>query len=72
MPALFPERIISPEIVRGLREGLGMTQAELAAEAKVSEAEVRAYEAREPTKFQVVEAIGSALQRRGAVFPRPH
>jgi transcriptional regulator with XRE-family HTH domain len=48
-----------------------MTQAELADEAKVSEAEVNAYEAGGPPKFVVVHQIGSALARRGAEFRKP-
>lgn len=35
--ASFSQQIISPDIIRDLREKLGMTQAELADEAKVSE-----------------------------------
>jgi DNA-binding transcriptional regulator YiaG len=69
--ASFSTQIISPDIVRGLREKLGMAQAELAYEAKVSPAEVKAYEDGEATTFQLVDAIGSALQRHGAVFPKP-
>ena len=67
----FTNEIISPDIVRDLRQKLGMTQAELADEAKVSEAEVKAYEEGEPTKFIVIHEIGSALLRRGGVFPKP-
>jgi ribosome-binding protein aMBF1 (putative translation factor) len=67
----FTDKIISPDIVRSLRETLGMTQAELADEAKISEDKVKAYEASAPTKFVVVHEIGSALERRGAEFPKP-
>lgn len=67
----FTNEMISPDIVRDLREKLGMTPAELADEAKVSEAEVHAYEAGEPSKFAVIHEIGSALKRRGAIFPKP-
>jgi ribosome-binding protein aMBF1 (putative translation factor) len=67
----FTNEIISPDIVRDLREKLGMTQAELADEAKVSEVEVKAYEDCAPTKFGVIHEIGSALKRRGAEFPSP-
>lgn len=45
----FTNEIISPDIVRDLREKLGMTQAQLADEAKVSEAEVKNYEDCAPT-----------------------
>ncbi len=69
--ASFSQQIISPDIIRDLREKLGMTQAELADEAKVSEIQVKAYEDGEAATFQLVDAIGSALQRRGAVFPKP-
>ncbi|HUN96739.1 MAG TPA: helix-turn-helix transcriptional regulator [Bradyrhizobium sp.] len=48
----FTDKIISPDIVRSLRETLGMTQAELANEAKVSEDKVKAYEAGAPTKIR--------------------
>jgi transcriptional regulator with XRE-family HTH domain len=47
----FSNQMISPDIVRNLREKLGMTQAELADDAKVSEAEVKAYEEDEPTNL---------------------
>jgi len=67
----FTNKIISPDIVRDLREKLGMTQTQLAAEAKVSEAEVNAYEEGASTKFAVLHEIGSALVRCGAVFPKP-
>jgi DNA-binding XRE family transcriptional regulator len=67
----FTDKIISPDVVRDLREKLGMTQAQLADEAKVSEAEVIAYEAGAPSRFSVVHEIGLALLRRGAVFPKP-
>jgi transcriptional regulator with XRE-family HTH domain len=69
---IFTNQSISPNIVRDLREKLGMTQAQLAGEAKVSEVEVNAYEAGATTKFVVVHKIGSALKRRGAEFPKPH
>jgi predicted transcriptional regulator len=69
--ATFTSEIISPDIVRDLREKLGMTQAELADEAKVSEADVKVYESGAPTTFVVVHQIGSALKRRGADFPKP-
>lgn len=70
--ATFTKKIISPDIVRDLRENLGMTQAQLADEAKVSEAEVNAYEAGEPpTSVIIVDKIGRALERRGAEFPKP-
>ena len=68
----FSERIIGPDIVRDLREKLGMTQAELAEEAKLSEADIKAYEAGRGANILIADAIGSALLRRGAVFPRPH
>jgi ribosome-binding protein aMBF1 (putative translation factor) len=64
------ENMISPDIVRELREKLGMTQAELADEAKVSEADVKAYESGRTYDIVVVHQIGSALQRRGADFPK--
>jgi ribosome-binding protein aMBF1 (putative translation factor) len=70
-PNTFTNKIISPDIVRDLREKLGMTRAQLADEAKVTEDEVKAYEAGAPTKFVVVHEIGSALERRGAEFPKP-
>ena len=66
----FTNEMISPDIVRDLRKKLGMTLAELADEAKVSEIEVNAYEAGNPTKFVVIHEIGSALKRRGAIFPK--
>jgi DNA-binding XRE family transcriptional regulator len=67
----FTDEMISPDIVRDLRESLGMTQAELADEAKVSKAEIKAYEDGEPTKFVLIHEIGSALKRRGAKFRKP-
>jgi hypothetical protein len=44
-PNTFTDKIISPDIVRDLREKLGMIHAELTGEAKISEDEVKAYEA---------------------------
>jgi predicted transcriptional regulator len=70
-PNTFTDKIISPDIVRDWREKFGMTHAELAREAKITEDEVKAYEASAPTKFVVVHEIGSALERRGAEFPKP-
>ena len=70
-PNTFTDKIISPDIVRDLREKLGMTHAELAGETKITEDEVKAYEAGAPTTFVVVHEIGSALERRGAKFPKP-
>jgi transcriptional regulator with XRE-family HTH domain len=45
---------------------LDMTQAQLANEAKVSEAEVNAYEAGKSMKPDVIREIVSALKRREA------
>jgi DNA-binding transcriptional regulator YiaG len=67
----FTNEMISPDIVRDLRKKLGMTRAQFADEAKVSEGEVSAYEAGAPTKFVVIHEIGSALKRLGAIFPKP-
>jgi transcriptional regulator with XRE-family HTH domain len=67
----FTNKIISPDIVRELREKRGLTQAQLADEAKVSEAEVNAYETGAPSEFVIVHKIGSALERLGAEFPKP-
>jgi len=67
----FTTKIISPDIVRNWREKLGLTQAQLASEAKVSEAEVEGYEAHALHDIRVLDKIGSALERLGAVFSRP-
>jgi transcriptional regulator with XRE-family HTH domain len=59
-----PDEAIGSHIIKDLREILGMTQAQLADKAKVSEAEVNAWEAGGPTRFDVIREIVSALKRR--------
>jgi DNA-binding transcriptional regulator YiaG len=65
----FSNQMISPDIVRNLREKLGMTQAELADEAKVSEPEVKAYEEGEPTKFVVIHENWFGIAATRGSFP---
>jgi transcriptional regulator with XRE-family HTH domain len=71
MTSTFTTKIISPDIVRNWREKLDLTQAQLASDAKVSEAELAGYEANALHDIRVLDKIGTALERLGAVFPKP-
>lgn len=70
MPNVILERsIISPDLVREIRQQLGLSEGELAAEAGLTEAEVRKFEDGRRVPVRTAALLRRALANRGAVFP---
>jgi ribosome-binding protein aMBF1 (putative translation factor) len=71
MPSVqISEHQITPDIVKAERQKLGLTEAELAAEAGLTESQVKHFEARKLQDIKVVAKLGAALGRRGSTFPK--
>jgi ribosome-binding protein aMBF1 (putative translation factor) len=64
------EHLITPDIVKGERQKLGLTEAELAAEAQLTESEVKLFEAGKLQDIKIVATLSAALKRRGGTFPK--
>lgn len=67
----FQLHLITPDIVRGIREKLGWSTADLAAKAGLAEATIVAFEGHNRLKdeIKVVAAITQAFQNAGASLP---
>jgi transcriptional regulator with XRE-family HTH domain len=69
MPVVFTEEVWTPAIVRVVREKLGKTEAEIAAEAGMTEAAYKKYEAGQDLDIKTHVKIDQALKRLGDKHP---